>query len=80
MNGIKMSPALLRVTKEIGELVPLEYVKIDFKDKENLMKFDVYVTPPENSFWSGGKYYFSVELTNDYPHEPPKVHCETKVI
>ena len=33
----------------------------------------------EDSFWKGGKYKFTVTVDSEYPHKPPKVHCDTPV-
>ena len=33
----------------------------------------------EDSFWKGGKYKFTVTIDNEYPHKPPRVHCDTPV-
>lgn len=30
-------------------------------------------------FYKGGKFSFSFEVRPNYPHEPPKVKCETKI-
>ena len=34
---------------------------------------------PEEGFWLGGKFEFSLDIPKTYPHEAPKVHCNTKV-
>lgn len=33
----------------------------------------------EDCLWIGGKFKFSVACPNDYPYNPPKVHCDTPV-
>lgn len=33
----------------------------------------------EFSPFQGGKFWFTFKVPSNYPHEPPKVHCETKV-
>ena len=30
-------------------------------------------------FYKGGKFTFSFKVSQNYPHEPPKVKCETRV-
>jgi len=37
------------------------------------------VRPLEDSMWNGGVYKFTIEIGEDYPHKPPKVHCDTKI-
>ena len=34
---------------------------------------------PAEGFWSGGKFNFTMSIPKTYPHEAPKVHCNTKV-
>ena len=46
--------------------------------KDNLLAFDITLKP-EEGFWKGGAFNFTFRVTSEYPHKPPKVHCETKV-
>ena len=41
------------------------------------MNFKVYIMPDEG-FWEGGRFQFSIAIPANYPHEAPKVHCDTK--
>ena len=48
--------------------------------KTDLKNFElVFDLTKEDSFWKGGKFKFTVTVDNDYPHKPPKVHCDTPV-
>ena len=33
----------------------------------------------EDSFWEGGRYLFTFKIPENYPYEPPVVHCDTKI-
>ena len=37
------------------------------------------VWPATESIWKGAVYKFTLEVGSEYPHVPPKVHCETKI-
>eukprot|EP00389_Voromonas_pontica_P001139 GDKH01001698.1.p1 GENE.GDKH01001698.1~~GDKH01001698.1.p1 ORF type:complete len:189 (+),score=21.20 GDKH01001698.1:94-660(+) len=74
----KRQPSELRVQKELDELELPPATTINFPDKDVLMKFDVMIQPDEG-YWKGAKYSFSFTIPPGYPHEPPKVKCETKV-
>jgi ubiquitin-conjugating enzyme E2 M len=45
------------------------------------MKFELFVNLQEeqSSLWAGGKYKFTVNVPNSYPHEAPKCHCDTPI-
>ncbi len=48
-------------------------------DPKNFMSFKVEYTPEKDSLWYGGKYIFSFTVPDQYPFNPPKVLCETKI-
>ena len=52
--------------------------KIDFPNPNDLTKFNVRVTP-DSGCWSAATYDFSFLVPAAYPHEPPKVICNTKI-
>ncbi len=33
----------------------------------------------EDGFWAGGAFKFTMTMPKSYPHDAPKVHCDTKV-
>ena len=58
----------------------LSNVKLTLINPSDKKKFElVYDLSKEDSFWRGGKYKFTVTVCNEYPHKPPKVHCDTPV-
>jgi len=50
-----------------------------FDDPEDLNRFKLIVTPDKDSMWYGGRYQFQFKVPTDYPFDPPKAHCNTKV-
>lgn len=46
---------------------------------KNIMDFKIEYTPDKVSYWNGGRYLFSFHVPENYPFEPPKVHCLTKI-
>eukprot|EP00730_Choanoeca_flexa_P003160 TRINITY_DN11311_c1_g3_i3.p1 TRINITY_DN11311_c1_g3~~TRINITY_DN11311_c1_g3_i3.p1 ORF type:complete len:182 (+),score=31.97 TRINITY_DN11311_c1_g3_i3:81-626(+) len=72
------SAAQLRATKDHNELQLPSNCKISFDDPDDLMHFRMTLKPDEG-LWKGGKFDFSFEFTRNYPHEPPKVRCDTKI-
>jgi len=79
-QGPKQSPGELRVQKDVGELNfdHTDTVSITFPNPDDLMNFKVAIMPDEG-FYAGGRFQFSITIPSVYPHEPPKCHCDTKV-
>jgi len=76
--GKKSAPGEIRIQKDISELTLPSTTKIEFPNPDDLMNFRVTISPDEG-FYKGGSFVFSFKVKNLYPHEPPKVHCDTKV-
>ena len=77
-KGSKIHPGQLRMQTEIAELeLPLS-CKIEFPDHNDLMRFNVLIRPDEG-FWRGARYMFSFVIKPLYPHDAPKVKCETPI-
>eukprot|EP00747_Dinoflagellata_sp_TGD_P210948 gnl/TRDRNA2_/TRDRNA2_84168_c0_seq1.p1 gnl/TRDRNA2_/TRDRNA2_84168_c0~~gnl/TRDRNA2_/TRDRNA2_84168_c0_seq1.p1 ORF type:complete len:174 (-),score=40.16 gnl/TRDRNA2_/TRDRNA2_84168_c0_seq1:131-652(-) len=74
----KRQPGQIRMQKELDELELPPQCQIEFPDKDSLMHFKVHITPDEG-FWKGATYTFVFNIAALYPHEAPKVKCETKV-
>ena len=74
----KRSPGLIRLQKEVGELDLPRHVEITFPDPDNIMKFHAKVDlSKEDCLWKGATYHFTVTVPPNYPHDPPKAHCDT---
>merc|ERR1712061_371520 len=74
----KASAAQLRVTKDIGELELPKTCKTQFDDPDDLLNFKIVICPDEG-FYRYGKFTFTFNINSNYPHEPPKVKCLTKI-
>merc|ERR1712046_71159 len=47
--------------------------------KEDLLNFKLTITPDVSSIYRGGHFVFDFKVPASYPHDPPKVQCETTV-
>jgi ubiquitin-conjugating enzyme E2 M len=74
----KVSPGQLQFQKELPELYIIPQCKLT-QDKNDIMNFKVTYTPEKDSLWYGGKYEFSISVAENYPFNPPKVVCNTKI-
>ncbi|CEM04506.1 unnamed protein product [Vitrella brassicaformis CCMP3155] len=74
----KRQPGEIRIQKELDELELPPHTSIAVPDKNNLMAFHITIAPDEG-FWKGATYKFVFNVPGAYPHEPPKVKCETKI-
>uniref|UniRef100_A0A3B3I710 NEDD8-conjugating enzyme UBC12 n=5 Tax=Atherinomorphae TaxID=1489913 RepID=A0A3B3I710_ORYLA len=64
-GGKKASAAQLRIQKDINELNLPKTCEISFPDDDDLLNFRLIISPDE--------------VGQGYPHDPPKVKCETMV-
>ncbi|XP_034046284.1 NEDD8-conjugating enzyme Ubc12 [Thalassophryne amazonica] len=78
VGGKKASAAQLRIQKDINELNLPKTCEINFSDDDDLLNFRLIITPDEG-FYKGGRFVFSFKVGQGYPHDPPKVKCETMV-
>uniref|UniRef100_A0A4W3H957 NEDD8-conjugating enzyme UBC12 n=1 Tax=Callorhinchus milii TaxID=7868 RepID=A0A4W3H957_CALMI len=62
----------------INELNLPKTCEIVFPDPDDLLNFKLIICPDEG-FYKGGKFVFSFKVGQGYPHDPPKVKCETMV-
>lgn len=49
-----------------------------FNGKDDLMNFRLSITP-NDGMYCGGTFVFKVTVPTTYPHDAPKVLCETRV-
>ena len=64
---------------DVSELKSDKGVEIDFfNGRDDLMNFKVKVRP-DDGFHAGGTFTFDVKVPKTYPHDAPKVLCETLV-
>mmetsp|Transcript_59 Transcript_59/g.154 ORF Transcript_59/g.154 Transcript_59/m.154 type:complete len:185 (-) Transcript_59:197-751(-) len=74
----KRQPGEIRMQKELDELELPPQCEIEFPDKNSLMQFNIHISPDEG-LWRGARYTFLFNVAALYPHEAPKVKCETKI-
>jgi len=74
----KTTAAELRLQKDISELDTGKTLSVYFPDKNNIVEFIVYCKPDEG-IYKNGCFAFRFKIPPTYPHDPPKVKCETKV-
>ncbi|XP_040379072.1 uncharacterized protein LOC102712353 [Oryza brachyantha] len=66
------------ILNDISELNLPKSTSISFPNgKDDLMNFEIIVRPDEG-YYLGGTFVFTFQVS-PYPHEPPKVKCNTKV-
>ncbi|BBG94938.1 Ubiquitin-conjugating enzyme family protein [Prunus dulcis] len=72
----KQSAGELRLHRDISELNLPKASEISFPNgKNDLMNFEVTIEPDEGYY----TFVFSFHVPIMYPHEAPKVKCETKI-
>lgn len=77
--GVKRaSAAMLRIQKDLGELNLPKTCQTDFPDPDDILTFKLIISPDEG-FYRNGRFVFSFKVGQGYPHDAPKVKCETKV-
>lgn len=74
----RVSSAQLRITKDMSELNLPHTCRTEFPDPDDLLNFKLYISPDEG-YYRNGRFVFSFKIGPNYPHEPPKVKCETLV-
>jgi ubiquitin-conjugating enzyme E2 M len=68
----------LRIQKDFAELGDVPSAVVNVPDPNDLMEFDVTITP-QSGLYSGAAYVFHVSVPTGYPHQPPKVLCRTTI-
>tara|TARA_B110000971_G_C19739868_1_gene377003 strand:- start:36 stop:470 length:435 start_codon:yes stop_codon:yes gene_type:complete len=51
---------------------------VTFPNSNDLTLFKVRVSP-DTGYWKGAKYDFTFTIPPLYPHDAPKVHCDTQI-
>jgi len=74
----KVAPGLIRMQKDVSEIKDSRGIKVEFPDKEDIMNFKINILPFDG-LYKDGTFVFDVKVPKSYPHDPPKVLCETTV-
>jgi ubiquitin-conjugating enzyme E2 M len=76
--GKQTSAAYLRAVKDHNELSLPTSCALEFDDPDDLLNFRMIMRPSEG-LYVGGRIVFTFQFNQNYPHDPPKVHCDTKI-
>ncbi|EEB05994.1 NEDD8-conjugating enzyme Ubc12 [Schizosaccharomyces japonicus yFS275] len=68
----------IRIQKDVTELELPSTMKAEWPNPADLSDLVLYIAPDEG-FYKGGVFKFSVKIGANYPHEPPKVKCLNKI-
>ncbi|EMC92149.1 hypothetical protein BAUCODRAFT_78193 [Baudoinia panamericana UAMH 10762] len=74
----KVTAAQLRVQKDLSELALPQTMKTTFPNPDDILNFVLHLTPDEG-LYKGGAFTFSFAISQNFPHEPPKVKCQQKI-
>jgi ubiquitin-conjugating enzyme E2 M len=75
----KIPPGLIRMQKDMSELKMDKGMALSlYNGPEDLMNFKITVTP-DDGMYKRGVFVFDFKVPKTYPHDPPKVQCETTV-
>lgn len=53
-------------------------MELFYPDPSDIMSFQVYLTP-DDGYYRGGRFKFSFDIGENFPHEPPKIKCLQKI-
>lgn len=53
-------------------------MKTTFPNPDDILNFTLTITPDEG-LYNGGQFNFSFAISQNFPHEPPKVQCKEKI-
>lgn len=53
-------------------------MKTDFPDPDDILHFTLTIEPDEGMYRTG-KFTFSFDINQNFPHDPPKVRCKEKI-
>ncbi|KUJ11937.1 NEDD8-conjugating enzyme UBC12 [Mollisia scopiformis] len=74
----KVTAAQLRVQKDLSELALPSTMKTEFPDPDDILYFNLTIEPDEGMY-KGGRFHFTFAISQNFPHEAPKVKCTQKI-
>ncbi|KAJ1958638.1 NEDD8-conjugating protein ubc12 [Linderina pennispora] len=74
----KVTAAHIRLQKDMGELQLDRNTTMTFPDPNDRLNFVVAYRPP-TGIYRGGEFKFTFTVSQNYPHEAPKVLCTQKI-
>ena len=74
----RRTPGEIRIQKDIAELDGGSVATVTFPNPNDLTSFHVEIRPDEG-MWQGAAYDFTFSIDQNYPHQPPRVLCNTPI-
>ncbi|KAK6460146.1 ubiquitin-conjugating enzyme/RWD-like protein [Scheffersomyces coipomensis] len=74
----RVSSAQALLQKHLTELELPKSTNIEFPDPKDFFNFKLVISPA-GGYYSKGSFTFTVEVTQNFPFEPPKVKCNNKI-
>lgn len=78
LSSDKVSPAQLRLQKDITALELPPSIKVVFPDPTDVFNFQLTIHP-QQGYYKSGHFDFKVEVNQNFPMEPPKIKCLQKI-
>lgn len=72
---IKLTPSQIRIEKDLKELDIPKTIKFNKTDSYN---YEIVINPDEG-YYQGGFFKFSIQINNNFPIECPKVKCLKRI-
>lgn len=63
---------------DLSELSLGKTMQTDFPDADDILHFTLTIEPDEGMYRTG-RFTFSFDINQNFPHEPPKVRCKEKI-
>ncbi|CAK9437788.1 uncharacterized protein LODBEIA_P21660 [Lodderomyces beijingensis] len=77
-SSVSSSAAQLRLQKDIAELDLPKTIKLQFPNTQDIFHSELTIIPA-SGFYRGGKFQFKIEITANFPIEPPRIKCINKI-
>ncbi|GJC98151.1 ubiquitin-conjugating enzyme [Colletotrichum higginsianum] len=73
-----MALSLTVCIPDLSELSLGSTMKTDFPDPDDILHFTLTIEPDEGMYRTG-RFTFTFDINQNFPHEPPKVRCKEKI-
>ena len=69
---------MLTAILDISDLDGGDVARVEFPNPNDLTNFHVSIRP-DSGFWKSATYHFTFVIPPHYPHDAPKVTCNTRI-